>query len=91
MKTIHKNHLQVCTHQILTVREGAIPIHVGLDPKGVPSIYFKVDDTRPHEEIEIYIMGTGHEIPYGAQIHIGSFVQEPYVWHVFTKDRDFPI
>lgn len=92
MKTVYKFPLSITTKQFITVKTGSIPLHVGLDPSGVPCIWVKCNTETPTSEgLEIRIIGTGHEIPYDAQIHIGSFVQGVYVWHVFTPDKDFPI
>ena len=62
-------------------------LHAGLDPQGIPCIWAKVTPTKGmHAVLPINLVGTGIDLgPCDfSSNHIGSFVQGPYVWHVFT-------
>lgn len=83
MKTIYKYPLEIKGEQtIKTGGDGANIIHVGLDPMGTPCIWLEVDTLWPYKDLPIYIVGTGNPIPEGRG-HVGSFVQGPFVWHVY--------
>ena len=59
---------------------------VGLDPHGKPCIWA---ESSPKEELSkrtIYVVGTGQPIPEEAEYYLGSFVQGPYVWHVYSRN-----
>jgi hypothetical protein len=59
-------------------------IHVGIDPTGVPCIWAEVDNADYLTKVAIYIIPTGECAPLGPGItHIGSFIEGPYVWHVY--------
>lgn len=59
------------------------PVHVGLDPAGVPSVWIEVDPDGPATNCIVTIAATGEPIPEDAGEHAGSFTEGPYVWHVF--------
>ena len=64
--------------------EGAKPVLVGKDGHGVACIWALVDTEAPDESRTVWIKGTGDELPAKAEeIHIGSFISDPFVWHVF--------
>lgn len=63
-----------CGHQIL---------HVGLDPGGKPCLWALVSPDANTRMVQLYIVPTGGEEPAQASKHLGSFVQGPFVWHVF--------
>jgi len=84
MKTIYKYPIRITDEQELEIPIG-YPIHVGIDPQGVPCIWYHVDTKSPTSKVKIYIVGTGNPIPENAHFHMGSFVQSPFVWHVYTS------
>jgi hypothetical protein len=57
-------------------------VHVGLDPSGAPCLWAEVDPYSDRERRTFVIIGTGHGVPEKAT-HIGSVVDEMYVWHVY--------
>ena len=61
-------------------------LHAGLDPQGVPCVWAKVYPCKGiHDKLTLTIVGTGQPLGNAATTnHVGSFVQGPYVWHVFT-------
>ena len=83
MTKIFKYPIKIQQKQEISVPIGVVPIHVGLDPTGEPCIWCVVEIGRPTIDMSIIIIGTGHEMPSEIKVHIGSFVQGPYVWHVF--------
>lgn len=85
MITIYKFELNtIATTQKLLLYEGAEIIRVGLDPRGVSCIWAIVDTQMPRINFDIYIMGTGQQLPdVKGLTYIGSFNADEYVWHVF--------
>jgi hypothetical protein len=63
----------------------AVPIHVGHDPGGIACLWAMVDPREERETVTFQLVGTGDEIP--ADIypgdHVGSWVDGPFVWHLF--------
>lgn len=59
------------------------PVHVGHDPQGNASIWVEVDPDGPPTRCKVSIVGTGEPIPEDAGQHAGSFVEGPFVWHIF--------
>jgi len=86
MKTIHKYPIAITDRQDVTMPRSAGIVHVGLDPNGHPCIWAMVETGNPMEDVAILIIGTGNPIPDDAGYHFGSFVQGPFVWHVYSGD-----
>ncbi len=82
-RTIYKYPLNITDEQTINLPEGAKILHAGLDPQGVPCLWAAVYPANPSIPTVIYIIGTGWEMPKAADGHIGSFIQGPFVWHVF--------
>ncbi len=85
MKTIWKFPLKISDHFKLSVPLGAGIIHVGLDPAGVACVWCEVQPGNTPEDLDLYVIGTGNPIPSEAKQHWGSFVQGPFVWHLYSK------
>jgi hypothetical protein len=84
MNTIWKYPLRIADFQEVRVKLNGIPIHAGLDPSGSPCVWCEVEeDNTDTEPLHIYIIGTGNPLPSRAREHLGSFVQGPFVWHVY--------
>ena len=84
MKTIYKYPIQITDKQDVGMPECANVIHVGLDPQGTPCIWAEVVTERSLRIYEVFVVGTGNPIPSVAKNHLGSFVQGPFVWHVYV-------
>lgn len=84
MKTIYKYLLSIEDNQVIHMPRFSTPRHVGLDPKGNPCIWAEVDTLEPIQPHRFFIVGTGHPIPDAAITYLGSFVQNSFVWHVYT-------
>lgn len=68
----------------ISMPKGSLVVHVGFDPNQQVCIWAQVDPNAPMEEVSIQVVGTGHECPEG-HYHIGSFLDGPFVWHVFKE------
>lgn len=87
MLTIWKYPLRIVDLQEAGMPAGAQPLHVGLDPAGVPCLWVRVDPARPIRPLKVAILGTGAPWPDwldASAVHLGSFVEGPYVWHVYA-------
>lgn len=83
MKTVYKYPIRITDKQLIAFPENAEIKHVGLDPNGVPCLWIELDTKQPDQLRDLYIVGTGRPIPEEATKHIGSFVQDPFVWHAY--------
>ena len=84
MKTIYKYPIEITNKQIIEMPCNYKLLHVGLDPEGNPVLWAEVYTSSPTALVPIYVIGTGHPVPEETK-HIGSFVQIPFVWHVYTN------
>ena len=87
MIKIYKYPIEI-TH-VQTIEMPAWPqiLHVGLDPKGIPCVWAKVDIGKDVEEFEIHIYGTGHPVSEESCNYLGSFNLRSFIWHVFSPFR----
>lgn len=84
MKTIYKYPIKIQDFQEVRVLKGGVPIHAGLDPQAQLCVWCEVDASKEATEpLHIFVIGTGHSIPDRARIHLGSFVQGLFVWHIY--------
>jgi hypothetical protein len=84
MITIHKFPLDGKACQPMALPEGAAILHVGLDPENKPCVWARVDPDRPLKGRQFFTIGTGERLPPPAKYHHGSYVDGPYIWHVFS-------
>ncbi len=84
MKTVYKYPLYIVDAQVVNLPAGAVVLHIAPDPQGKACLWAFVDTDRPLETRSIVVTGTGHEVPDGLE-HLGSFVQEWGVWHVWER------
>lgn len=95
MNTIWKFPFEIIDRQEVKMPTAIDVLHVGLDPQGAPCIWAKVDSTKNLRPWVLWVVGTGHPLPedgkpgtgegFDFASHIGSFVQGPFVWHVFLR------
>lgn len=84
MITVYKYPFEIATQQIIELPRHALINHVGLDPNGQPCIWAEVDTDAPKTPYYLYVVGTGHKLPEFASIQLGTFIQGPFVWHVYS-------
>ena len=82
--TIWKFPFKIEGHVKIEVPFGAEIIHVGLDPNGDACIWAEVDPDKTREEIDLFVVGTGHAMPELPLRHRGSIIQGSFVWHIYT-------
>lgn len=89
MKHVYKYPLRAPAATVLELPYQSKPLHVGLDPQGVPSIWIEVPDTSPPavpagpSETRLFdIFGTGWPIK-DSHVYVGTFRDGPYIWHVY--------
>lgn len=86
MKTVHKFMLPTSVGYI-GMPAGAEVLSVGLDPRGMLSLWALVDTgTLEHTTHEFALVGTGEQVPEGAQF-VGSVKDGSFMWHVFEVKR----
>lgn len=64
---------------------GAKPLHAGLDPHGNACIWAEVNEKAPLVSHRVVTVGTGFHAPLPPLEHIGTYVEKPYVWHVYFE------
>ncbi len=88
MSTIWKQPLTVPEGQDVTpalAHRGIL--HVGIDPNGVPCVWFRAPEGEESWVSNVIVFGTGHPIPEGTGLqYIGSFVWRTLVLHAFQQD-----
>lgn len=84
MLTVYKYPLPLTDTYTLTIPQPAQIIHTGLDPIGSLCIWAVVDPAST-EWIQhtLHVIGEGTPFPDDPRIHLGSVLQEPFIWHVF--------
>ena len=53
--------------------------------------WFEVDTDAEDRTLEVYIVGTGHEVPEAVtrgweQTYLGHLIDGPWVWHLYSVD-----
>jgi hypothetical protein len=85
MRTIHKYKLDALHSmrgtQIVALPSAFLILHLDVQ-NGVPCLWVEVEDSTPRYNHTFTRYGTGWEIE-GDEIHIGTYMDGPYVWHVY--------
>ena len=75
--------------QTVRVPQGAKFISAGLDGLGAAVVWALVDDrTNVSEGRDVLLTGTGSAFDVGCLEFVGTFVQGPFVWHVFAQQPE---
>ncbi len=74
---------KTATDGTVDLPEGAKVIHAELFGHEI-TLWCIIDPSERNETRKFVIVGTGQEIPNDL-IHIQSFIQPPFVWHIFEK------
>lgn len=51
--------------------------------EGYPTIWALVDPLAPKECRTFEVVGTGHKVDAAATTYIGTWQDDPFVWHLF--------
>ena len=84
MKTIWKFEAYV-TDDIEFHAPGAGRVaHVAVVTPRILTVWLHVDTDEPLRPVRFRVVGTGHPTPPGE--HVGTAIDGPFVWHVFTDE-----
>lgn len=85
-RTIWKFPLRLTDVQTVMMPAGAEILAVGVQADGI-MLWARVDPAVSERQgYNIAIVGTGHPAPDDTQsTYIGTVMDGPYVWHVFTE------
>lgn len=84
---ICKYPIEIADEQVVDMPIDYELLHAGLDPTGQPCVWALVDKGSEMAQLHLRVAGTGHEVSHD-HLHVGTFVQGPFVWHVFEKFTD---
>ena len=59
--------------------------------RGGIEAWFEVDTDAEDRTLEVYIVGTGHEVPAAVtggweSTYLGHLIDGPWVWHLYSVD-----
>lgn len=92
MRTIYKYPLMINDYQSVSLPEDYRIVHIGVDPNGQLCLWAEVDTSKlPAITLPVFVWlkGTGHSLDYWVMSppvrpkHFTSFVDGPFVWHVY--------
>lgn len=84
MTTIYKYPLKIEAAQKIAIKAPFRILHVGVDGAGDPHIWCQIDTDGVAKEITVSVHGTGFPTErIERQEHIGTWVHQRHVWHVF--------
>lgn len=86
MRTVYKFPLAgVLAGMPLSVPTVGKIVHAGPDPEGRLCVWVDHEIGAPLTT-QIAIFGTGHPIPDNKWVHGTTFIDGPFVWHVYHKE-----
>lgn len=83
--TIFKYPIGIEDIQTVRVRANPKVIHVGMDPGGQLCIWAEVDRDSPETSHVVHVYGTGHPLRDNRGNHLGSVLDDQFVWHVYSE------
>jgi len=84
MRTVWKFELQRERHQkIQAPSVGFNAIHVGTQD-GTLQLWADVETEEGIGAIDVWLVGTGHEVPHAGIEYVGSIMDNFFVWHVYV-------
>lgn len=92
MKTIYRAPIQTIDLQTITAPGLGHVLSVE-DRRGLPEVWFTVDDDQPPRSVRLWVVGTGNPIPDHCLEHgyyVGHFlsVEGAFVGHVYASPYD---
>lgn len=88
MRVIHKYPFEADATKIqkLKLPHGGRIVFVGLDCDRVPALWIEFEkDASVLRPEDIFVIGTGMDIPGYARHHLGTFLQGIFVWHIYSR------
>lgn len=82
MITIFKYPFKIQDSFTISMPKGAKVLSVQIQ-SGIPCMWAQVDNTKPKEDREFFIIGTGNLVPSDKLIYIDTFQYTSYVWHLY--------
>ncbi len=82
MNTIWKFPLKIKPRQIIKAPSRINFLHVA-NQNGKLCFWAEVDSSQEKVDLNIYVIGTGHQMDMSKGIYLGSAVIDPFVWHVY--------
>jgi len=79
MRTVYKYDLT----EIHKIPHSATLVHAGRDPAGELCAWYDVDTSNSPQTVAFQVIGTGQEIPRGAQ-HVITTKDGPFMWHFYA-------
>lgn len=85
-RSVWKFPIEITDEQTITAPGGDFAVTlVGRDSTGAPCIWALVDIDAVMTQRRVVVHGTGHPVEEDPSTHVGSFVDGPFVWHVFIS------
>ena len=88
MRTVYKYPIEAFYLELMLPEEANI-VYVGLDSHSVPCIWVELNPNDAQTKQKIMVFGTGYSIDDPNLEHIGSFVQDVFVWHVYIHRNPY--
>ncbi len=85
MMVIYKYTLQLADTSQLNLPLGAEVLCVKQQGRKF-SLWIKCDPAAPAETRTFHVVGTGHDVPDGAE-YIDTILDGAYVWHIFEGKK----
>lgn len=86
MRTIHKRALRIANHQVVLLPRKFKILSVQIRDDQV-CMWIELDDKHSCDmAVEVFICGTGTDVPAAATQFIATVQTGFYVWHIYTGD-----
>ena len=84
---VYKYNFQVSDKFTISMPKGAKILHIDLQ-HNQPTIWALGDQHRPIESHAFRVFCTGHDLPDNEALKfVATFLQSPFVWHVFEEEK----
>lgn len=87
-QVVHKYNFEITDEFKLELPYKHKILKVCIQPTtGLPTMWVSYCPIDPKQEVNFRLVGTGHT--HRAQVHIETFFQGPFVWHLFYGIKDW--
>jgi len=83
MKRVFKYEFEITDNLVIPMPIGAQILHADIQA-GHPCVWALVDPEHAREDRRFAVHGTGHPV-FENEVHIATFQQGPFVWHLFER------